>query len=101
MMDSVPGPDAASDALPTLERATPVQAARYRNVLARLTTSYARTDAGQVVPVAHPSTTLGAAGGLISTALVMSIFLLPTLYAWMARPGDVLPTVDPEFSEAE
>ena len=39
MMDSVPGPDAASDALPTLERATPVQAARYRNVLARLTTS--------------------------------------------------------------
>jgi cobalt-zinc-cadmium resistance protein CzcA len=29
-------------------------------------------------------------GGLIAD-LVMSIFLLPTLYVWMARPGDVLP----------
>jgi heavy metal efflux system protein len=29
-------------------------------------------------------------GGLIS-ALVMSIFLLPTLYVWWARPGDRLP----------
>jgi cobalt-zinc-cadmium resistance protein CzcA len=39
-------------------------------------------------------------GGLIAD-LVMSIFLLPTLYVWMARPGDVLPPVDAEFSEAE
>ena len=39
-------------------------------------------------------------GGLIAD-LVMSIFLLPTLYAWMARPGDVLPPVDPDFSEVE
>jgi cobalt-zinc-cadmium resistance protein CzcA len=39
-------------------------------------------------------------GGLIAD-LVMSIFLLPTLYAWMARPGDVLPPVDLEFSEVE
>jgi heavy metal efflux system protein len=31
-------------------------------------------------------------GGLISD-LVMSIFLLPTLYVWMAGPGDVLPVV--------
>ena len=29
-------------------------------------------------------------GGLI-VALVMSIFVLPTLYVWMARPGDKLP----------
>jgi cobalt-zinc-cadmium resistance protein CzcA len=29
-------------------------------------------------------------GGLIAD-LVMSIFLLPTLYVWIARPGDVLP----------
>jgi cobalt-zinc-cadmium resistance protein CzcA len=29
-------------------------------------------------------------GGLIA-GLVMSIFLLPTLYVWVARPGDVLP----------
>src|ERR1700733_2651859 len=32
-------------------------------------------------------------GGLISD-LVMSIFLLPTLYAWMARDHDVLPTIE-------
>ncbi len=26
--------------------------------------------------------------------LVMSIFLLPTLYVWIARPGDALPDAD-------
>jgi cobalt-zinc-cadmium resistance protein CzcA len=35
-------------------------------------------------------------GGLISD-LVMSIFLLPTLYVWLAGPNDVLPTPDTEF----
>jgi cobalt-zinc-cadmium resistance protein CzcA len=34
-------------------------------------------------------------GGLIS-GLVMSIFLLPTLYVWVARDHDVLPAPDPE-----
>jgi cobalt-zinc-cadmium resistance protein CzcA len=34
-------------------------------------------------------------GGLISD-LVMSIFLLPTLYAWFARSDDQLPHVDAE-----
>jgi cobalt-zinc-cadmium resistance protein CzcA len=34
-------------------------------------------------------------GGLISD-LVISIFLLPTLYVWMAREGDVLPEADAE-----
>ena len=34
-------------------------------------------------------------GGLISD-LVMSIFLLPTLYVWMARDQDVLPEVEGE-----
>jgi cobalt-zinc-cadmium resistance protein CzcA len=29
-------------------------------------------------------------GGLM-TALVLSLFLLPTLYVWVAREGDVLP----------
>jgi heavy metal efflux system protein len=37
-------------------------------------------------------------GGLISD-LVMSIFLLPTLYVWMARPSDVLPAVDSREAE--
>jgi cobalt-zinc-cadmium resistance protein CzcA len=35
-------------------------------------------------------------GGLISD-LVLSIFLLPTLYVWIARPNDVLPVPEPEF----
>jgi len=35
-------------------------------------------------------------GGLISD-LAMSIFLLPTLYAWMARDHDVLPEIEGEF----
>jgi cobalt-zinc-cadmium resistance protein CzcA len=37
-------------------------------------------------------------GGLISD-LVMSIFLLPTLYVWVARDGDELPQAEPEFEE--
>jgi heavy metal efflux system protein len=37
-------------------------------------------------------------GGLISD-LVMSIFLLPTLYAWIARDGDALPMPEAAFEE--
>jgi cobalt-zinc-cadmium resistance protein CzcA len=37
-------------------------------------------------------------GGLI-TALFMSIFLLPTLYVWMAGEHDVLPAPEPEFED--
>jgi cobalt-zinc-cadmium resistance protein CzcA len=37
-------------------------------------------------------------GGLISD-LVMSIFLLPTLYVWMAGNDDVLPAAEGEFDE--
>ena len=37
-------------------------------------------------------------GGLMA-ALMMSIFLLPTLYVWVARVDDKLPQVDPEFVE--
>jgi cobalt-zinc-cadmium resistance protein CzcA len=36
-------------------------------------------------------------GGLISD-LVLSIFLLPTLYAWFARSSDRLPEVEPEVA---
>jgi cobalt-zinc-cadmium resistance protein CzcA len=35
-------------------------------------------------------------GGLIAD-LVMSIFLLPTLYVWLAGPNDVLPVPETEF----
>jgi len=34
-------------------------------------------------------------GGLIA-ALAISIFLLPALYVWLAREGDVLPEVERE-----
>jgi cobalt-zinc-cadmium resistance protein CzcA len=39
-------------------------------------------------------------GGLIA-ALVMSIFLMPTLYVWIARDHDVLPSRDEMFEEGE
>ena len=39
-------------------------------------------------------------GGLIS-ALIMSIFLLPTVYVWVARDTDVLPSPAVEFDEHE
>jgi cobalt-zinc-cadmium resistance protein CzcA len=35
-------------------------------------------------------------GGLIG-ALIISVFLLPTLYVWIARPDDVLPVPETEF----
>ena len=38
-------------------------------------------------------------GGLVSD-LVMSIFLLPTLYVWFAKDGDKLPAPEPGFEEA-
>jgi cobalt-zinc-cadmium resistance protein CzcA len=39
-------------------------------------------------------------GGLVA-ALVMSVFLLPTLYVWIARDTDVLPPAEPSFAEGE
>ncbi|HVR22943.1 MAG TPA: efflux RND transporter permease subunit, partial [Candidatus Polarisedimenticolia bacterium] len=39
-------------------------------------------------------------GGLIA-ALIMSVFLLPTLYVWVARERDVLPRSDEEFEVGE
>jgi heavy metal efflux system protein len=39
-------------------------------------------------------------GGLISD-LLMSIFLLPTLYVWIAGERDVLPAVEQGFTEGE
>ena len=37
-------------------------------------------------------------GGLIG-ALVISVFLLPTLYVWVARPQDILPLPETDFEE--
>jgi cobalt-zinc-cadmium resistance protein CzcA len=38
-------------------------------------------------------------GGLIG-ALLLSIFLLPTLYVWVARDGDKLPEPERDFGES-
>ena len=35
-------------------------------------------------------------GGLLG-ALLLSIFLLPTLYVWVARDGDKLPATEADF----
>jgi cobalt-zinc-cadmium resistance protein CzcA len=37
-------------------------------------------------------------GGLLA-ALLLSIFLLPTLYVWVAHDGDKLPAPEGEFAE--
>jgi cobalt-zinc-cadmium resistance protein CzcA len=39
-------------------------------------------------------------GGLLA-ALLLSIFLLPTLYVWVAKDGDKLPEPEGEFAESE
>jgi len=39
-------------------------------------------------------------GGLM-VAMVMNVFLLPTLYVWVAREHDVLPAPEPDFDEGE
>ena len=39
-------------------------------------------------------------GGLL-VAMMMNIFLLPTLYVWIARPSDVLPEPEADFDEQE
>ena len=39
-------------------------------------------------------------GGLM-VAMIMNIFLLPTLYVWIAREGDVLPAPEADFDEQE
>jgi cobalt-zinc-cadmium resistance protein CzcA len=37
-------------------------------------------------------------GGLMAV-LMMSIFLLPTLYVWIARDSDILPEADTDLVE--
>jgi CubicO group peptidase (beta-lactamase class C family) len=74
MMDSVPGPDAASSSLSPADLASPSTAARYMSVLGRLATPYS-IDA-QLVPTRsqYHVQTLGAGNGLISTALDFAKF---------------------------
>jgi len=74
MMESVPGPDAASPDLGLVELATPETAQRYLTLLGRLATPYAVS--AQLVPTRsqYNVTTLGAASGLISNLLDFAKF---------------------------
>jgi CubicO group peptidase (beta-lactamase class C family) len=74
MMQSVPGPDAASTDLSNAELPTPETAQRYRDLLGRLTPPYAVS--AQLVPTRsqYNVTTLGAGSGLISNALDFANF---------------------------
>ena len=74
MMDSVPGPDAASPTLPTADLALPATGARYLGVLGRLATPYSVN--AQLAPTRsqYNVQTLAAGNGLISTVLDFAKF---------------------------
>jgi hypothetical protein len=38
---------------------------------------------------------------MVVVSLVINIFLLPTLYVWVASDRDLLPAADPEFDDSE
>jgi CubicO group peptidase (beta-lactamase class C family) len=74
MMDSVPGPDAASPTLPNADLASPTTAARYLSVLGRLATPYSVN--AQLIPTQsqYNVQTLAGGNGLISTVLDFAKF---------------------------
>ena len=74
MMDSVPGPDAASPSLPTADVASPAAAARYLSVLGRLATPYSVSN--QLFPTRsqYNVQTLAGGNGLISNVLDFAKF---------------------------
>ncbi|HUK37122.1 MAG TPA: serine hydrolase domain-containing protein [Vicinamibacterales bacterium] len=74
MMDSVPGPDAASPTLSNADVATPETAARYLGVLGRLATPYSVNAQLAATPSRYSVQTLGAGSGLISTVLDFAKF---------------------------
>jgi CubicO group peptidase (beta-lactamase class C family) len=68
MVDSVPGPDAASD--PSLS----ANAARYTSLLSRLAVPYSVDSQGHASPSQYTPTTLTPSSGLISTVLDFAQF---------------------------
>lgn len=88
MVDSMPGPDAASSTLPPPDLAAPTRAERYLGVLGRLAIPYAVNPAG--LSGSHYSvTTLGAGTGLISTVRDFAKFDLALKQGLLIR-GDTL-----------
>ena len=74
MTGSVPGPDAALPDLNNADVAPPATASRYRDVLGRLATPYAINAQLQPSRSQYSVTTIGAAGGLISSVLDFAKF---------------------------
>jgi CubicO group peptidase (beta-lactamase class C family) len=86
MMSSVPGPDVVTLVPPAEGVPDPVAAARYNDVLARLTTSYAVSSPGQTTATAQPVATLTPEGGLVSTVRDFAQFDLAVRKAILLRP---------------
>jgi len=74
MMDSVPGPDAASTTLSNADVAPPDTARRYVDVLGRLAMPYAVNAQLAATRSQYNVTTLGAAGGLVSNVFDFAKF---------------------------
>jgi CubicO group peptidase (beta-lactamase class C family) len=88
MVDSMPGPDAASPTLPSADLAAPALAARYVRVLGRLAIPYA-VSPGSLSGSHYSVTTLGAGTGLISTVRDFAKFDLALKQGLLIR-GDML-----------
>jgi CubicO group peptidase (beta-lactamase class C family) len=87
MMSSVPGPDVVALVPPAEGVPTPEAAARYNDVLARLTTSYAVPSPGEAIatsPVA--AATLTPEGGLVSTVRDFAQFDVALRNGILLRP---------------
>jgi len=67
MMDSVPGPDAASLTPPAEGIPSPADAERYKKALTRLAIPYAVDGQGRATPSHYTATTLTPGTGLVST----------------------------------
>jgi CubicO group peptidase (beta-lactamase class C family) len=86
MLDSVPGPDAASLTPPAEGIPEPAVAERYARVLDRLAAPYAVRQQ-RPSPSRHPATTLLPASGLISTARDLAKFDLALKRGVILRSG--------------
>ena len=86
MMDSMPGPDAASPSLPPFESATDAETSRYQGILGRLATPYAVSASNAASRSTYPAVTLGAGSGLISTVLDFAKFDLALKKGLLLRP---------------
>ena len=73
MRDSVPGVDAPALTAPAQGVPTPAASDRFRGVLERLATSYVLQN-GRPIASPHPSTTLTASSGIVSTARDLAKF---------------------------